>query len=291
MTVDAHHHLWDIAAGYDWLDAPELAPIRRTFGPDDLRPELAAAGVTHTVLVEGGRCDAAEAAVLLAHARATPQIAGVVAWDDPAAPAFPAYRDLPGAEHLVGLRAQIQAEDNGYLDRADVLDGLRRIGAAGLAFDLVVRPDQLAAAARAAARLPDVRFVLDHLGKPRIRAGGLAPWRAAVAELAARPNVSAKLSGLVTEAEWDRWTPEDLRPYTEQALELFGPARLMWGSDWPVCTLAASYGRIRSLADELLRPLTTDAERERILTGTATEVYRLPVGGAGVQSPRRDPWH
>jgi L-fuconolactonase len=287
VIVDAHHHLWHVDAGYDWLDAAELAPIRRTFGPEDLRPELAAAGVAHTVLVEGGRCDAGEAALLLAHAADTPEIAGVVAWDDPAAPVFSAYRDLAGAECLVGLRAQVQAEDAGYLDRPDVRAGLRRIGAAGLVFDLVVRPDQLEAAARAAAALPDVRFVLDHLGKPRIRAGGLEPWRAAVAGLAAHPNVAAKLSGLVTEADWEHWKPQDLQPYFEQALELFGPDRLMFGSDWPVCRLAAGYGRVLAVADELVTPLTTAAERERVFAGTAVEVYRLPVGGSGIQSPRR----
>ncbi|MEV8512788.1 amidohydrolase family protein [Dactylosporangium sp. NPDC051484] len=291
MIVDAHHHLWHLGGGYDWLDAPELAPIRRTFGPGDLRAELAAAGVTHTVLVEGGRCDPDEAALLLGHTRDTPEIAGVVAWDDPAAPVFPAYRDLPGAEHLVGLRAQVQAEDAGYLDRADVRAGLRRIGAAGLVFDLVIRADQLPSAARVAAALPDVRFVLDHLGKPRIRAGDLAPWRAAIAALAARPNVAAKLSGLVTEADWEHWKPQDLQPYAEQALDLFGPARLMFGSDWPVCRLAAPYGRVLAVADELITPLTSPAERAQVFGGTAAEIYRLDVGAAGVESPRRDPWH
>jgi L-fuconolactonase len=287
VIVDSHHHLWHVDEGYHWLDAPELAPVRRTFGSADLRPELAANGVAHTVLVEGGRCDAGEAALLLAHAADTPEIAGVVAWDDPAAPVFPAYYGLAGAERLVGLRAQVQAEDAGYLDRTDVRAGLRRIGAAGLVFDLVVRADQLPAAARAAAALPDVRFVLDHLGKPPIRSGGFEPWRAAVADLAARPNVAAKLSGLVTEADWEDWKPQDLRPYVEQALELFGPDRLMFGSDWPVCRLAAGYGRVLAVADELVTPLTSAAERERVFAGTAVEVYRLPVGGNAVQSPRR----
>jgi L-fuconolactonase len=286
VIVDAHHHLWHLGGGYDWLDEPELAPIRRTFGPADLRAELATAGVAHTVLVEGGRCDAGEAALLLAYARDTPEIAGVVAWDDPVDPAFPAYRDLPGAERLVGLRAQVQGEDVAYLDRADVRAGLRRIGAAGLVFDLVIRADQLPSAARAAAALPDVRFVLDHLGKPPIRAGGVEPWRTALAELAACANVAAKLSGLVTEADWERWKPEDLRVYAEQALELFGPARLMFGSDWPVCRLAASYGRVLAVADELVTPLTSPAEHARVFAGTAIEIYGLDVAGAGVESPR-----
>ncbi|GAA2395291.1 amidohydrolase family protein [Dactylosporangium salmoneum] len=274
MIVDAHHHLWHLGGGYDWLDAPALAPIRRDFAFTDLLGDLAEAGVTHTVLVEGGRCDAGEAAVLLGHAREHPQIAGVVAWDDPAAPVFPAYRDLPGAGRLVGLRAQVQAEDVAYLDRADVRAGLRRMGAAGLAFDLVIRPDQLPAAARAAAALPDVRFVLDHLGKPPIRSGGFAPWRAGLLGLAALPNVSAKLSGLVTEADWEHWKREDLRPYVEEALLLFGPGRLMFGSDWPVCLLAASYAEVLAAVSDLVSP----GERAQVLGGTAVEVYRLGRG-------------
>ncbi|MEV6923036.1 amidohydrolase family protein [Dactylosporangium sp. NPDC051485] len=274
MIVDAHHHLWHLGGGYDWLDAPALAPIRRDFAFPDLLGDLSAAGVTHTVLVEGGRCDPGEAALLLRHAQEHPRIAGVVAWDDPAAPVFPTYRDLPGAGRLVGLRAQVQAEDVAYLDRADVRAGLRRMGAAGLTFDLVIRPEQLPSAARAAAALPDVRFVLDHLGKPPIRSGGFASWRAGLLGLAALPNVSAKLSGLVTEADWERWKREDLRPYVEEALLLFGPGRLMFGSDWPVCLLAASYGEVLAAVSDLVSP----GERARVFAGTAVEVYRLDLG-------------
>ncbi|WP_432988288.1 amidohydrolase family protein [Dactylosporangium sp. CA-233914] len=280
MIVDAHHHLWHLGGGYAWLDAPGLAPIRRTFTPADLRAELHPAAVTHTILVEGGRGDAAEAGLLFAHAMTTPEIAGVVAWDDPAAPGFSAYRDLPGAEYLVGLRAQVQAEDAGYLDRPDVRAGLAAYGRAGLVFDLVIRADQLPSAARCAAALPGVRFVLNHLGKPGIAAGAFVTWYTALAVLARCDNVTAKLSGLVTEADWQRWTVDDLRPYAESALELFGPDRLMWGSDWPVCTLAAPYARVLAAAEELVPA----AEHERVFAATAAEVY-------GVQSPRRVVWH
>ncbi|WP_433218159.1 amidohydrolase family protein [Dactylosporangium sp. CS-047395] len=263
--IDAHHHLWQLGAGYDWLDAPELAPIRRTFTPADLQAALAGTGVTQTVLVEGGRCDPDEAALLLSYD--LPEIAGVVAWDDPAASFLPSYRDLPGADRLVGLRAQVQAEDVDYLGRDDVRKGLRTYGRAGLVFDLVIRQDQLAGAAACAEACPDVRFVLDHLGKPK----AFTAWRSDLARLPA--NVAAKLSGLFTEVD-------DVRPYVETALELLGPERLMWGSDWPVSTLAVPYAeslsRIRELVDD-----------PRVFTSTAREVYGLPA----VQSPRRDPWH
>ncbi|MEV0720146.1 amidohydrolase family protein, partial [Asanoa sp. NPDC050611] len=177
---------------------------------------------------------------------------------------------------LVGIRAPVQGEEQDYLDRADVRAGLATIGAAGLAFDLVVRVDQLPSAARAAAALPDVRFVLDHLGKPRITAGaeGLAEWRAAIAPLAACPNATAKVSGLVTEADWRRWTVDDLRPYVAGALEFFGPDRLMLGSDWPVCLLAGTYGVVRSALLDALGVLS-ETERAAILGDTATRVYRL----------------
>ncbi len=268
MIVDAHHHLWRTGQGYRWLDDPALSPIRRTFTPAELRAELAAAGVDRTVLVEGGRCDPAEAALLFAHAASTPQIAGVVAWADPAAP------ELPAGDHLVGVRAQVQAEAAGYLDRPDVRAGLRTFASAGLVFDLVVRPDQLPSAARAAHALPEVRFVLDHLGKPPIRAGGLARWAADLAPLAAAPNVTAKLSGLVTEADRHRWTVDDLRPYVAVAVDLFGPDRLMFGSDWPVCLLAASYREVKDALSEAL-PALSPAERAEIFGGTATRAYGL----------------
>jgi len=281
MIVDAHHHLWRLGEGYEWLDAPELAPIRRSFGPEDLRPVLAGAGVDRTVLVEGGRCDRDEAPVLLRYALSMPPIAGVVAWAELTDPAvsdtLAAYRELPGGDRLVGVRSQVQGEaDPDYLDRPEVRRGLRTVAAAGLAFDLVIRTDQLPAAARAARDLPELRFVLDHLGKPPIRQGaaGLARWRDAVRALAANPNVSAKLSGLVTEADWGAWTVAQLRPFVSTAVEAFGPDRLMFGSDWPVCLLAAAYGEVKDALTAALPPLSPAAQAA-VFGGTAIRVYRL----------------
>jgi L-fuconolactonase len=284
MIVDAHHHLWRIQDGYAWLDEPAFAAIRRDFGPADLEAELDAHDVDHTVLVEGGRCDAGEAADLFGYARAVPRIAGVVAWADLTAPrlaeTIEAYRALPGGDRLVGIRSQVQGEpDTDYLDRADVRRGLHMVAAAGLAFDLVIRVEQLPAASRAAADLPELRFVLDHLGKPRIRDGprALAHWSPLVRDLARLPNVTAKLSGLITEADWTRWRAADLRPYVETAVEYFGAYRLMFGSDWPVCLLAAGYGRVRQALTEALPPLSSD-EHDAVFAETAARTYRLPVG-------------
>jgi L-fuconolactonase len=276
MIIDAHHHLWRDDQGYTWLDGPGLGPIRRTFSPADLRAELAAGGVDRTILVEGGRGDTGEARLLLGYIAEAPEIAGVVAWADPASPTLgetiASYRALPGGERLVGIRGQIQGvEDPGYLDRADVRRGLQAVGEAGLAFDLCIRADQIAAAARVARDLPDVRFVLDHLGKPAIRDGGFASWAADLAALAASGNVTAKLSGLATEADWKTWTPDDLRPYIEEALRLFGADRLMFGSDWPVCLLATPYAKWVSVLNSIL---PADA-RAMVFGGTAERTYHL----------------
>jgi len=276
VIVDAHHHLWRIDQGYSWLNAAGLEPIRRTFSPADLRAELIAHGVDRTVLVEGGRCDVDEARLLLAYVLEIPEIAGVVAWADPCAPdldeTLRGYRALPGGERLVGIREQIQGiDDPRYFDREDLRRGLSTIGAHGLAFDLVIRSDQIADAARVARELPGVRFVLDHLGKPAIRDGQFASWAADLALLAACPNVTAKVSGLTTEAAWDSWTVDDLRPFVEEALRLFGPERLMFGSDWPVSTLAAAYGK---WLEALTLILPADA-RDMILGGTAARTYDL----------------
>jgi L-fuconolactonase len=279
--VDSHHHLWDLARRYAWLDDPALAGIRRDFGVADLRAVLAPAGVARTVLVEAGRCEAAEVGEFLALAADTPEIAGVVGWADLTDPDLPGtltgHRLAPGGDLLVGVRAQVQGEaDPDYLRRPDVQRGLSTVADAGLAYDLVVRADQLPAAGAAAAAVPHGRFVLDHLGKPPIAAGGLAGWRAQLAPLAALPNVSAKLSGLVTEADWTKWTPSDLRPYVLTAVELFGTDRLMFGSDWPVCLLAASYQQVLDALAVTLAGLSA-AEQAGIWAGNAVRWYDLDV--------------
>ncbi|RQX07061.1 amidohydrolase [Micromonospora arida] len=283
LTVDAHHHLWENPPAYAWLDDDRMRSVRRPFTVAQWQAQLRSAQVDYSVLVEGGRCDEAESDDLLRWAAEAPQIAGVVLWADLTGPGLAARitRHLRrfGGERVVGVRAQIQAEpDPNYLDRPDVRHGLRVVAAAGLAFDLVVRVDQLPAAARAAAALPGVRFVLDHLGKPEIWAGaeGFNRWRGPLAALAELPNVTAKVSGLVTAADWDSWRAADLRPFVREAIVRFGPERLMFGSDWPVCLLAGSYGRIRAALHQVLPPLT-EAASQAIFGGTAARVYQLAV--------------
>ncbi|WP_434975614.1 amidohydrolase family protein [Streptomyces mesophilus] len=278
-VVDAHHHVWDLTVrDQDWITGPELAPIRRNFTLADLEPEVRAAGVSATVLVQTVTV-ADETPELLALAAASDLVAGVVGWTDLTAPGvadeLARLRELPGGEQLVGIRHQVQGEpDPGWLLRPDVRRGLTAVAEAGLVYDLVVKPHQLAACVRAAAGIPELTFVLDHLGKPPIADHEPQPWACDVRALAALPNTAAKLSGLVTEADWARWTLRDLRPYTETALEAFGPARLMFGSDWPVCRLAASYGEVLDSARELTTGLD-EGERHEIFAGTARRIYGL----------------
>ncbi len=296
IVVDAHHHLWvRDRTPQPWVNPATMAAIDADFTPRDLR--AAATGVDATVVVQTvSRWD--DTTDLLAVA-ASPEgraagIAGVVGWADLFAPdlgdRLARLRDDHGGERLVGVRTMVQDEtDPGYLERPDVRAGIATVGAAGLPFDLVVRHDQVGACARLAAALPDVRFVLDHLGKPPIVAAthdptALDAWRRDLAALAERPNVVAKLSGLVTEARWDAWTPADLRPVVEHALETFGPDRLMFGSDWPVCLLASGYGRWLDAADELLESLTAD-ERAAVRGRTAVTRYRLEVGPGADSGP------
>lgn len=277
MIIDSHQHLW--TADYAWLADPALTRIRRDYGVEDLRRNLRVAGVDRTVLVEAGRGDDAETTEFLALAAATDEIAGVVGWaslTDPAlADTLAAHRAGPGGHLLVGIRDQVQSQpDDDYLDRPEVRAGLRTVAAAGLVNELVVRVEQLPSVTRAATALPDSRFVLDHLGKPRIAAGaaGLDQWRTLVAPVAAAGNVVAKLSGLVTEADPAGWTVDDLRPFVASAVELFGPDRLMFGSDWPVCELAASYLQVREALDDILggRP-------DGIFRTTAISTYQLEI--------------
>ncbi|HXL95002.1 MAG TPA: amidohydrolase family protein [Streptosporangiaceae bacterium] len=277
VIVDAHHHVWDLGVRHQpWLDGDGLAPLRRDFLLADYPGP--AAGVTASVVVQTV-VQPEETPELLALAAGSDLVAGVVGWADLADPGIAdvlaELRALPGGGKLAAVRHQVQSEpDPRWLLRPDVLRGLRAVAAAGLVYDLVVTAEQLGACAEAAAAVPDLVFVLDHLGKPPIAGGGLEPWATDLCRLAALPNPVAKLSGLVTEADWRHWRLEDQRPYADVAFGAFGADRLMFGSDWPVCTLAASYDEVLAAARELTSDLSA-GERDAIFAGTATRVYRL----------------
>jgi L-fuconolactonase len=285
--VDAHHHLWDLKIrAQEWLRAPELKPIWRDFPLDELEPEARAMGIEKTVLVQVAQ-STDETREFLAFAACTSLIGGVVGWmdltaEDPAGQ-LDALRAGPGGQTLKGIRHLVQDEpDPAWLNRTDVQRGLRAIADAGLPYDLLVRPTQAAAALNAVRAVPELTFILDHLGKPPIAADNARgadghpdpAWSTWLRALAAEPNVVCKLSGLVTEADWNTWTVADLQPYAETALEAFGPDRLMFGSDWPVCLLAGTYPEVLDAAKTLTDTLTPD-ERTAVFAETATRVYDL----------------
>ncbi|MCW2902878.1 MAG: amidohydrolase [Streptosporangiaceae bacterium] len=282
-VVDAHHHVWDLSVrDQEWIAGEAMAPLRRNFCLADLRRETAASGVHATILVQTVTV-AEETPEFLALAASDHLVAGVVGWVDLTGPdvarRLAELRSLPGGDRLVGVRHQVQAEpDPDWLCRADVLRGLGALTDAHLTYDLLTLPHQLPAALRAATALPELTFVVDHLSKPPIATGELEPWADRLRALARCPNVVCKLSGMVTEANWHSWKVADLRPYADVVLEAFGPERVMFGSDWPVCLLAGSYGQVVEAARTLTAGLSA-AERAAVFGGTAARVYGLKSSG------------
>ncbi len=276
--IDAHQHFLDPErVDYPWI-AGSSEPLRRPYRPVDLRPDLDAAGVERTVAVQA-RNELDETDALLRLAADDPWIAGVVGWVDLTDPAvgdvLATLRARPDGGRLVGIRHLVHDEpDAEWLVRADVDRGLAAVAGAGLTFDLLVRARELPAALIAADRHPDLSFVLDHLAKPPIAAGEMEPWASLLRPFGQRPNVSAKLSGFVTEMDWAGWSASDLVPYVGLALEVFGPERLMFGSDWPVCLLAGSYQQVVGALLDALGDIA-GADRATIFGETAQRVYRL----------------
>ncbi len=276
MVIDAHVHFWRYAeADYPWIDVA-MGTLRRDRTMADLTPVMAGAGVDACVAVQA-RQTLAETTALLAQAALDPRIRGVVGWAPLSSPDITEILAGLARDHrLVGLRHVVQDEpDPRFLLHSAFQRGIAALARTDLAWDLLVRPPQWAAALEFADRHSAQRMVLDHLGKPDIRAGGLAAWRAWIGELAQRGNVSVKISGLVTEADPAAWSPEQLSPYVDIALDAFGAQRAMVGSDWPVCTLGVAYGRWFELIRGWCARLTAD-ERDAVLSGNATRFYRLP---------------
>ena len=276
-TIDAHQHFWqlDLPFDYAWLNAPAHVPIRRDFLPEHLEPLLRSASVGYSIFVQTQHnLDENRWALDLADHH--PFIAGVVGWVDLAGPDCEGQL-LELLEHpkFVGVRHVTQDEpDDDFIVRDDVLRGLAVLEKHGVPFDLLFYVKHLRHAATLARRFPSLPLVIDHLAKPRIKEGRTDDWLPHLRAAAACPNVYCKLSGMVTEADWHNWTAADLRPYVQTALDVFGPERCMFGSDWPVCELAGSYERVYHAQVEALGPISA-AERDAIFGGTATRFYRL----------------
>ena len=272
LCIDAHQHLWELARGdYGWL-TPALGPIHRDFTPDDLAPLLARHGIDRTLLVQAAPTEA-ETRYLLAIAQRTPFIAGVVGWADFDAPDAPARIAALAADPLlVGLRPMVQdIEDEAWLARPSLAPALAAMAAHGLIFDALIKTPHIPATLALLTRQPKLTVVIDHGAKPDLVVGDLGAWREGIAALAAHSGTFCKLSGLVTEAGRD-WSLDTLRPVVEHLLLTFGPDRLIFGSDWPVVTLRASYDRWFDAAQTLLEGCS-EAQRGAIFGGTAQRVY------------------
>jgi L-fuconolactonase len=275
MKLDAHQHFWRYnPQEYGWIE-PGMAVLQQDRLPADLAPLLAGAGIDGTVAVQA-RQSLAESRWLLALAGQHPFIRGVVGWVDLCSPELAGQLEALSADaRFRGVRHVLQDEpDDRFMLRPDFQRGIGLLARFGLTYDLLIHPRHLPLACELVARFPDQPFVLDHVAKPFIKAGLLEPWASDLRRLAAFPNVVCKVSGLVTEARWPGWQPANFRPYLDVVLEAFGPGRLMFGSDWPVCTLAASYTQVAGLVSDYVEQLSA-GEQAAIWGGTAARFYGL----------------
>jgi L-fuconolactonase len=274
LRIDAHHHLWHYhPAEFSWIE-DDMAALRRDFLIDDLSRELQTAGIDATVAVQA-RESLEETRWLLECAQSAPFIRGVVGWVPlEASDLAEILSRINNASSLVGFREIVQGKPDGYLDRPEFHRGIRQLTSLNLTYDILIHERQLIEAARFVDQHPNQRFVLNHAAKPKISKSELEPWKTNLHQLARRPNVSCKISGLVTEANWQHWTLESLRPYLDECLEAFGPDRLLAGSDWPVCLLASTYAQWWDLLTLYFADFSED-ETSRIFGANAVEFYRL----------------
>jgi len=276
MKIDAHQHFWIYKRkDFDWIDE-SMAVIRRNFLPEDLQSELKANAFDGSVVVQ--TCQTLEETRwLLKLAEDNPSILGVVGWADLRSPEIQSQlASLTRSPKLVGLRHIVQSEpDDRFLLQPDFLRGISALEEFGLAYDILIYPKHLPVATEFVQRFPRQRFVLDHLAKPPIKSAEISSWAKGIRALAASPNVFCKLSGLVTEADWQHWTPEHIRPYLDVAFESFGAERLMIGSDWPVCLVAATYTRVVKVVKDYVSRLSPDSQAA-VLGGNAARFWRLP---------------
>ena len=273
MRLDAHQHFWKYSpAEYGWIN-DKMSALKRNFLPQDLQPLLSAAGFDGSIAVQA-RQDLTEARWLLELAEQNDTIKGVVGWVDLRSPELPAQLDqLASHSKFAGVRHIVQDEpDDEFMLRADFQNGLTRLRDYGLTYDLLLHPRHLPVAVKLVRKLPEQRFVLDHIAKPFISDGAIEPWNRDIRELASFENVWCKVSGMVTEARWKHWRADDFRPYLDVVFEAFSSCRIMIGSDWPVCTLSAGYEETMALVKAYIGQ-TGAEEQEAILGGNCARFY------------------
>ncbi|TDB65260.1 amidohydrolase family protein [Arundinibacter roseus] len=276
MTLDAHQHFWNYdSLRHEWI-TPQMAKIRQDFMPEDLGTLLRKNDIEGCVAVQVDQTEE-ETLFLLGLADAHDFVKGVVGWVD--------FRDenvykrldyFSQFEKLKGFRHIVQAEPDDFLTRTDFVQGVRHLSEFDFSYDILIYPSQLAAAAFFVSQLPDVRFVVDHLAKPDIRTGAIAEWSKGIKRLASFPNVSCKISGMVTEADWQHWQPSDLTPYLDVVVEAFGTQRLMFGSDWPVCLVAAEYKQVKDSINTYFSTFSA-TEQQAVWGENARKFYKIEL--------------
>lgn len=281
MNIDSHQHFWKYNRARDAWITDKMAVLQRDYLPGDLAPLLDATGIDASVAVQADQSEQ-ETLFLLDLAKHNKRIAGVVGWVDLRSPKvgerlryFSEFKKLRGFRHV----AQAEPEDR-FLMQPEFTRGIARLQEFGFTYDILIYPRQLPAAAELVATFPKQKFVVDHLAKPAIKAGSFTPWANQISSLARHPNVYCKLSGMVTEGDWQRWETADFDPYLDVVFEAFGADRLMFGSDWPVCLLAGSYKQVKDLVKDYVAR-KTPAANEKIFGVNAIRFYSLKADGDG----------
>lgn len=274
MTIDAHQHFWFYDPERDGWITEDMQRIRRDFLPADLEPVLQQNGIDGCVAVQADQSEA-ETTFLLQLAEAYDIIKGVVGWVDLRSDKlydrleyFSQYEELKGFRHVV------QAEPEDFMMRPEFIRGVRQLAAFDFTYDILIYPTQLKAALHLVRTVPEVQFIIDHIAKPYIKDQKVNTWSNYMAEIARNPNVYCKVSGMVTEADWQRWQPDDFRPYLDVVFEHFGPDRLVFGSDWPVCLVAAEYDAMKNIVEEYVRPWG-ETVRQKVFGDNAVKFYNL----------------
>jgi len=279
MRIDSHHHIWNLTnRDQEWIAGDAMQPIRRNFSISDLEDVSTSSRIDKTILVQTVT-DYAETPELLEIAQSEQLVGAVVGWlkiDAPDAIShLHRYLDLPGGEYLKGIRDIAQDHpDPNYLAKPETIANVRKLGELGITYDLLTKIPELPAAIELVRACPDVQFVMDHISKPRIAKQEMEPWKTLMSELATFPNVLCKVSGLVTEANWNEWQVKDFKPYVDHVIEIFTPQRLMFGSDWPVANLGGTYAEVVELAEALTSGFSP-SESESFWHKTAAAAYRL----------------
>src|ERR1700730_353972 len=282
MKIDSHQHFWRYDAARDAWITDSMAVLKRDFLPEHLAAELVANDIDASIAVQADQSEN-ETMFLLDLAEQNECVAGAVGWGDLLSPRvgerleyFSRFAKLRGFRHI----AQAEPDDR-FLARENFVEGVAQLCTFGFTYDILIYPKQLPAAIELAARLPEQRFVIDHLAKPDIKAGKTAPWAAQMRDIAKTKNVFCKVSGLVTEADWKHWKADDFKPYLDVVFDTFGAERLMFGSDWPVCLVAATYRQVKQLIEDYVKGYS-QADNEKIFEGTAPRFYALKAAQHGL---------